>query len=86
MKILIISGGNHPYDETTPILENLLVENGHDAIISESANELNNNNFKFDLIVMNTLRQNDTNILYTPINSSTNYRRHRILDNNHQTQ
>ena len=61
MKILIISGGNHPYDETTPILENLLVENGHDAIISESANELNNNNFKFDLIVMNTLRQNDTN-------------------------
>ena len=40
MKILIISGGNHPYNETTPILENLLVENGHDAVIYESANEL----------------------------------------------
>tara|TARA_Y100000590_G_C15748045_1_gene1023025 strand:- start:9236 stop:9865 length:630 start_codon:yes stop_codon:yes gene_type:complete len=61
MKILIISGGNHPYNETTPILENLLVENGHDAVISESANELKNKNFEFDLIIMNTLRQNDTN-------------------------
>ena len=64
MKILIISGGNHPYDETTPILENLLVENGHDAIISESANELNNNNFKFDLIVMKS-KKTILKILFT---------------------
>tara|TARA_B100000519_G_scaffold200292_1_gene213140 strand:- start:4246 stop:4881 length:636 start_codon:yes stop_codon:yes gene_type:complete len=57
MKILLISGGNHPFEKTTPILEKLFYENQKKVKVTESAKELESKNFDFDLIVLNTLRQ-----------------------------
>ncbi|MBL01459.1 MAG: hypothetical protein CL774_03085 [Chloroflexi bacterium] len=59
MKILLLTGGNHPFKETTPILEKLFYDNEKKVKVSESAKELESKNFDFDLIVLNTLRQKD---------------------------
>ena len=61
LKLLLITGGSHPYEETTPILEAFLEAAGHSVTVSESAAELatdavksfdsihrkSNRNFKF---------------------------------------
>ena len=65
MNILIITGGDHPYKETTPILNELIISQGHNTLISETAEELTNKNFEFDVIVMNSLRQKKTNNDFT---------------------
>ncbi len=37
MKLLVISGGRHPYEESTPVLERFLLEAGHEATVTEEA-------------------------------------------------
>ena len=59
-KLLLLTGGNHPYDETTPVLSAFLAEAGHDVTVSESAVELSGDLSGYDAIVLNTLRQSAT--------------------------
>ena len=63
MNILIITGGDHPYDETTPILNELIMSQGHNTLVSETAEEIINKDFEFDVIVMNSLRQKNIRML-----------------------
>ncbi len=55
--LLLLTGGSHPYHETTPVLKAFLEGAGHAVTLSESADELANDLVKFDAIVLNTLRQ-----------------------------
>jgi len=61
MNLLLITGGKHPYEESTPVLHEFLEEAGHSITRSESADELSGDLSAFDAIVLNTLRQQDTN-------------------------
>lgn len=56
-KLLLITGGRHPYEETTPVLTGFLQEAGHDVTVSEHARELADDLSEYDAIVLNTLRQ-----------------------------
>ena len=60
MNLLLITGGNHPYEESTPVLQEFLEAAGHSITLSESANELSGDLSAFDAIVLNTLRQEAT--------------------------
>ena len=40
MNLLLLSGGDHPYDETTPALQKLLADAGHDVQVTEDASAL----------------------------------------------
>ena len=61
MNLLVISGGSHPYEESTPILEKFLVDAGHSVKVSwesgilASEDEMN----KFDILLFNTMRVKD---------------------------
>ena len=61
MNLLVISGGQHPYEESTPILEEILTGAGHNVTVTEDASvladavRLNG----FDGLVLNTLRTGD---------------------------
>ena len=63
MKLLVISGGRHPYEESTPVLEGFLKAAGHDVTITDDpsvlgkAAEMN----AYDALVFNTLRVNSPN-------------------------
>ncbi len=62
LKLLLITGGSHPYEETTPILAAFLEAAGHSVTVSESAAELATDAVKsFDSIVLNTRRRPDDN-------------------------
>ena len=61
MNLLLITGGKHPYEESTPVLQEFLEEAGHSITLSESADELSGDLSGFDAIVLNTLRQEATN-------------------------
>ena len=60
MKLLVISGGRHPYEQSTPVLENFLNAAGHELTVTEDASvlgrasELNS----YDALVFNTRREN----------------------------
>lgn len=60
MKLLVISGGRHPYGESTPILENFLTESGHAVTVTEDASVLSRAGEMdtFDALVFNTRREN----------------------------
>ncbi|NQW19191.1 MAG: ThuA domain-containing protein [Chloroflexi bacterium] len=60
MNLLLITGGKHPYEESTPILQVFLEADGHSITLSESADELSSDLSGFDAIVLNTLRQTAT--------------------------
>jgi type 1 glutamine amidotransferase len=60
MNLLLITGGKHPYEESTPVLQEFLEAAGHSITLSESANELSGDLSTFDAIVLNTLRQEAT--------------------------
>lgn len=60
MNLLLITGGKHPYEESTPVLQALLEGAGHSVTVSESAGELADGLSTFDAIVLNTLRQEAT--------------------------
>ena len=40
MKLLVISGGRHPYEESTPVLEAFLKGAGHDVTVDWEAGAL----------------------------------------------
>jgi len=56
VKLLLISGGRHPYHETTPVLREFLEKAGHEITISEAAEHLAGGLSGIDAIVLNTLR------------------------------
>lgn len=60
MNLLLLTGGKHPYEETTPVMTDFLQEANHSVTVSESASELSGSLDAFDAIVLNTLRQPDT--------------------------
>jgi type 1 glutamine amidotransferase len=62
MKLLTISGGRHPYEESTPVLERFLKGAGHDVTVSWDADALGDavEMARYDALVFNTLRANET--------------------------
>ena len=60
MNLLLLTGGSHPYEESTPVLQAFLEGAGHSVTLSESADELAGVLSGFDAIVLNTLRQDAT--------------------------
>ncbi|MDE2785854.1 MAG: ThuA domain-containing protein [Chloroflexota bacterium] len=60
MKVLVISGGRHPYEESTPILESFLKGAGHDVTVTEDASPLADQSAMsgYDALVFNTRREN----------------------------
>ena len=60
MKLLVLSGGRHPYEESTPILNDFLKAAGHDVTVTEDASVLANAGEMsgFDALVFNTRREN----------------------------
>ncbi len=60
MKVLVISGGRHPYEESTPILESFLRGAGHDVTVTEDASPLADGSAMsgYDALVFNTRREN----------------------------
>ena len=59
-KLLLLTGGSHPYEETTPVISEFLTEAGHDLDVSECASELEGDLSGYDAIVFNSLRQEPT--------------------------
>ena len=61
MKLLVISGGTHPYEESTPILMDFLNAAGHDVTLTEDASVLADSGQMsgFDALVFNTMRTGD---------------------------
>lgn len=60
MNLLLITGGKHPYEKSTPVLQGFLEDAGHSITLSEYAEELAGDLSAFDAIVLNTLRQEAT--------------------------
>ena len=60
MNLLLLTGGSHPYEESTPVLQAFLEGAGHSVTLSESADELAGVLSGFDAIVLNTLSQDAT--------------------------
>jgi type 1 glutamine amidotransferase len=62
MKLMIISGGKHPYEQSTPVLEQFLRDAGHDVTVSWDADVLSDAREmdRYDALVFNTLRTNET--------------------------
>jgi len=60
MKVLVISGGRHPYEESTPILESFLKGAGHDVTVTEDASPLADGSAMsgYEALVFNTRREN----------------------------
>jgi type 1 glutamine amidotransferase len=60
MKLLVVSGGRHPYEESTPILGEFLRAAGHEVVITEAASILANADAlsAYEALVFNTRREN----------------------------
>jgi len=60
MDLLVISGGRHPYEESTPVLERFLTGAGHQVTVTEDASVLADSSAmgKYDALVFNTRREN----------------------------
>ena len=60
MNLLVISGGRHPYEESTPVLESFLKGAGHDVTVTEDASVLADASALggYDALVFNTRREN----------------------------
>ena len=60
MKLLVITGGRHPYEESTPVLEEFLKGAGHDVTVSEDASLLADSAGMsvYDALVFNTRKEN----------------------------
>lgn len=61
MNLLVISGGRHPYEESTPVLEKFLVDAGHSVNVTEDASVLADaaDLSGYDALVFNTMRAGD---------------------------
>jgi hypothetical protein len=60
MKLLVLSGGRHPYQESTPVLGEFLRTAGHELTITEDASVLSQaaEMGRYDALVFNTRREN----------------------------
>ena len=60
MNLLVISGGRHPYAESTPVLESFLKGAGHSVTVTEHASVLADSSAMsgYDALVFNTRREN----------------------------
>ena len=60
MNLLVISGGRHPYEESTPVLNDFLTSAGHQVTVTEDASVLSNESQMngYDALVFNTRREN----------------------------
>lgn len=60
MKLLVLSGGRHPYHESTPILGDFLSKAGHEVTITEDPSILANaaDMSGYEALVFNTRREN----------------------------
>ena len=60
MKLLVLSGGRHPYQESTPVLGEFLSAAGHEVSITEDASVLARaaDMGRYDALVFNTRREN----------------------------
>ena len=60
MKLLVITGGRHPYEESTPVLEDFLKAGGHDVTVTADPSILGKaaEMDGFDALVFNTRREN----------------------------
>ena len=60
MKLLVITGGRHPYEESTPILNDFLSAAGHDVTVTDDAAPLADAAAMdgYDALVFNTRREN----------------------------
>ncbi len=60
MKLLVLSGGRHPYHESTPVLEGFLGAAGHQVTVTEDATVLTQPAAMeaYDALVFNTRREN----------------------------
>ena len=60
MNLLLMSGGRHPYEESTPVLKGFLESAGHTVIVREDAEALTDGTLnKSDVLIFNTLREGD---------------------------
>ena len=60
MKLLLMSGGRHPYEESTPVLKGFLESAGHDVTLREDAEALTDGTLdSSDALVFNTLREGE---------------------------
>ena len=58
MNLLVISGGGHPYHESTPVLLDFLGKDGHEVKMTEDASILTTDEMQeFDALVFNTRRE-----------------------------
>ena len=59
MKLLVLSGGRHPYHESTPILGDFLSKAGHELTITDDAEILTQAEHlgRYDAVVFNTRRE-----------------------------
>ena len=58
MNLLVLSGGNHPYHESTPVLLDFLRQDGHEIQVTEDSNILATEAMEdFDALVFNTRRE-----------------------------
>lgn len=75
MKLLVISGGSHPYAESTPILDSMLRGAGHDITVTEDASILANASemSAFDALVFNTQRGGDNGMTKAEQAGMTSY-------------
>ena len=63
MKLLLMSGGGHPYEESTPVLQGFLERAGHQVTLREDADALTDGSLESaDALVFNTLRSGDTEL------------------------
>jgi len=60
MRLLVLSGGRHPYEESTPVLESFLRAAGHEVTVTEEASVLADSAAMrgYDILVFNTRREN----------------------------
>jgi hypothetical protein len=61
MKLLVISGGRHPYEESTPVLQQFLKDAGHEVTVTWESDVLSDAREmdQYDVLVFNTLRRNE---------------------------
>ena len=64
MKLLTISGGGHPYEESTPVLELFLKGAGHDVTVIWDSDVLSDAREmgQYDALIFNTLRANEATL------------------------
>lgn len=64
MNLIVFSGGRHPYEESTPVLEEFLTAADHTVTVTEDASVLADAGAMggYDAVVFNTLREGDSTL------------------------